>query len=152
MQYHSDKETVHRLSLAMRSLHSVTERLAVAETRQKETDIKLVETEKQQVMTKKEFEKKQEQTDRKFVEAVKRPKETKDKLAAAERTQNRMLQILFCVLSAAANLSFVSFGLFTASTNKQALESELKSLKSSTFFITLEIFCEISRLCKGCSR
>ena len=35
MQYHLDKKTVHRLSLAMRSLHSVTERLAVAETRQK---------------------------------------------------------------------------------------------------------------------
>ncbi|XP_062511823.1 TNF receptor-associated factor 6-like [Corticium candelabrum] len=46
LQYHLNKETVHHLGLAVSSLHSITVRLAVAETKQRETDKKLAHAEK----------------------------------------------------------------------------------------------------------
>ncbi|XP_062505648.1 TNF receptor-associated factor 5-like [Corticium candelabrum] len=151
LQYHLDKGTVHHLSLAVRLLHSVTERLAVTETRQKETDSKLAETEKQQEVTKKLFEQKQKQTDRKLEEAKEKQKETEGKLAETEikqrETEAKLAEVEKKQKYTEANLAEAekkTEGKLVAAerkqktgfeTVKQALESELKSLKAVTFFI-----------------
>ena len=124
LQYHLDKETVNHLSLAMRSLHNVTKRLAVAETKLKETDSKLAETQKQQEMIKKAFEKEQKETDRKLAEAEKKQKETEGKLAEAEKKTKGKL-------ATAERKQNTEFEIV-----KRTLEFELKSLKAVTFFIT----------------